>query len=141
MKKIVFSLLVLFSAICANAQIYGTFGCKDPDAWFDKEIYFVAYNGFVYYGYGQNLQNVQFRVNGKDWYTVAYWQYGTYATLEDAELEKGSTVEMYMNNQRIGYWVCSESQPSLTGKIWDEYKKKIVKGGLSGIVKILKYLK
>lgn len=28
-KRIVSSLLVFFSAICANAQIYSDFGCKD----------------------------------------------------------------------------------------------------------------
>lgn len=141
MKKFLFSLLVFLFTICADAQIYGSFECKDPDAWFDKEICFVAYNGYVYYGYGQNLQNVQFRVNGKDWYTVAYWRYGTYATLENADLEKGSSVEMYINNQRVGYWVCNESQPSLVGKIWDKYKKKIVKGGVSGIIKIIRLVK
>ena len=40
--KILFSVIALTCTLAAKAQFYGIFGYGDPDAWFDKEIYFPA---------------------------------------------------------------------------------------------------
>ena len=47
MKKVLLFVLICLSTLNMKAQILGAFDCKDPDAWFDKEIYFIAQNNFV----------------------------------------------------------------------------------------------
>ena len=118
--------LYFFLSVCtlfAKAQVIGAFDCADPNAWFDKEIYFVAYNNMVnYWGYGMTLSNVQLCVNGKKWYYIDTWQYGTYATLENCGLDKGSIVKMYINGQCYAQWICSESQPSLASTFYRAFR-------------------
>lgn len=120
MKRIMLLLIVIIYAITSRAQIQGGFNCRDPKAFFDKEIYFVAYNGWTvtdYYGrtYGQDVYNPVFVVNGKDTYTMTngVWSYGSSVTIEGTKLDKGSTVSLYINNRLIQTWTCRESQPSI----------------------------
>lgn len=122
MKKRFLIIFFSFCALFSRAQVSGGFNCADPNAWFDKEIYFVAYNGMInYWGYGMNLSNVQLCVNGEKWFYLRTWNYGTYATLKDCGLEKGSVVKMYVNGQYYAQWVCNESQPSLSSVFYRAY--------------------
>jgi len=87
---------ILFS-LFANAQFLAGFGCGDPDAWFDKEIFFYCQNQATnYYGYGVNLQNVTFIINGELQLDVSgVWEYGDFIIIDksnDIEFEKGSIV-------------------------------------------------
>lgn len=144
LRKIIVSVVCLLSVCSMHAQFNGGFDCKDPDAWFDTEIFFICQNACVYYGYPQNVQNAAFLVNDEDWYTIDNWQYGTYVTITDG-LKKNSTVALYINNQYITTWTCYSATPSLTGRLWDKYnkdiKKGIVKGVVKGVFKLAKYLK
>ena len=104
----------------------------DPKAWFDKEIYFVAYNGWTvtdYYGrsYGQDVYNPVFVVNGKDYYymTNGVWSYGSSVTIDGTKMDKGSTVSLYVNNQLVHTWTCTESQPSIAEtsfRLYSDYR-------------------
>lgn len=49
MKKFAFVFFLSLCTLFAKAQVIGGFDCADPNAWFDKEIYFVAYNNMVNY--------------------------------------------------------------------------------------------
>lgn len=145
MKKFLLILLVFVSTVVAKAQVYGEFSCKDPDAWFDTEIYFVAINQFAINGYPQNISNVTFCVDGEDYYNLPYWQYGSFIQIDGSKMKKGTTVAMYVNNQYIYQWECPSSNPSFSERMWDKYKLKVyagtVKGTLKGIAKLLKHIR
>lgn len=120
MKKFVLMLLVVaFSAMCANAQFIGAFYEGDPDAWFDKEPFFACQNNYVYYGYGQDLQNITVVINGTDVYSFPYtWGYGKYIYLGEDNGFKFSSddvVALYCGNQFIGSWTYNASS-ALNGK-------------------------
>lgn len=113
MKRIIALLLIPLIAISTYAQITGGFNCKDKDAWFDKEIYFTAVNKAInYYGYGVNIYNPVFVVNGEFSYTLSVWQYGTSIYIDDVPMKKGTTVSLYIGNKLYNSWECLESQPS-----------------------------
>lgn len=147
MKKIILLFMFALNILFVNAQIAGGFGCADPDAWFDKEIYFWCKNNATnYYGYGLNLSSVSLVVNGEDQYDVdGFWQYGTYLFLDasnNIEFEKGSTVAIYVNGQYIDSWRCPTSNPTTTDVIMHAFKKKPRgKMNLNGVLKILKKIK
>ena len=66
MKKFVFIFVFAFFALVAKAQFYGALYQADPDAWFDKEPYFMCMNSFVYNGWGQNIQNISAVINDEE---------------------------------------------------------------------------
>lgn len=148
MKKITLLFVLAFYTLSMNAQrIDGGFGCGDPDAWFDKEIFFWCENNATnYYGYGLNLSNVSLVVNGEDQYDVnGIWQYGTRLILDasnEIKFEKGSTVAIYVNGQFIQSWTCDQNNPTATDVIMRAYEEKPKgKVNLSGVLKILKKIK
>ncbi len=141
MKKFVLTLLVVaFSAMCANAQFIGAFYEGDPDAWFDKEPFFACQNNYVYYGYGQDLQNITVVINGEKHYSNSFiWRYGTYLYLgEDNgfEFSSGDKVALYWGNQCIGTWTYRTSS-ALNGT---HIKVKIPKEYLKTAWKYIKHL-
>lgn len=134
--KILFSVIAFVCTISANAQFYGTFGYGDPDAWFDKEIYFTCKNEYSAYGYGQNLSNVSIVINEETQYNLSgIWGYGTYLYVGKEigiELSGGDTVAVYVGNQYIDSWTCpSSALPNIkfrgSGKVlkklWSKAKK------------------
>lgn len=145
MKKFLLILLVVVSTVVAKAQVFGEFSCKDPDAWFDTEIYFVATNEFVYNGYPQNIRNVAFCVDGEDWYNLPFWQYGTFIQIDGSKMSKGSVVSMFVDNHYMCQWECTSAKPSFSERMWDKYKFKVyggaAKGTIKGIIKLMKYIR
>lgn len=133
MKKLLLFVLLSLSTIYLKAQVQGAFDCKDPNAWVDKEIYFVAQNNYVYYGYGQNLANVSFVVNDKYIYTInGYWYYGNYIVIDDVKMDKGTVVSMYIGNQCVSTWTCNQSSPSILSTALSAYRdyriaKRVIK--------------
>lgn len=123
MKKFLLLVFLCLGTLNMKAQVYGAFDCKDPKAWFDKEIYFVAQNNVVSYGYGQNLANVSFVVDGKYLYTMnGYWQYGSYIRIDDVKMDKGTVVNMYLGNQQVASWTCNQSNPSILQTALSAYR-------------------
>lgn len=149
MRKIFFILVLLYS-INLSAQFTGGFACGDPDAWFDKEIYFYCQNNVTdYFGYGQNLVNVSFVVNdGEDYHFFRYnytWQYRDVLFIDSRqiELKKGSTVYLFIGEECYGSWMCHTSNPSAIDTIKRIYEMK-PKGPTKIKInwnKLLKYLK
>lgn len=123
MKKLLLFVFLCLSTLNTKAQVNGAFDCKDPKAWFNKEIYFVAQNNVVSYGYGQNLANVSFVVDGKYLYTMnGYWLYGSYIVIDDIKMDKGTVVNMYIGNQLVSRWTCDQSNPSILNTALSVYR-------------------
>lgn len=114
MKKVFLFLIGVSCSLMLNAQqIVGGFACADPDAWFNKEIFFAVQNNCRdYYGWPMILTNVEFCVNGENWYKVDFWEYGKVVRIED-EMKKGTVVTMYYNGQYYYSWQCTEAEPAL----------------------------
>lgn len=147
-RTITLIFLSLFS-LCVNAQFIGGFGCGDPDAWFDKEIYFYCQNqARNYYGYGVNLQNVSFVIDGETQIDVyGIWEYGDIIIIDkdnEVSFDKGSVVGVYVNGQYYGSWTCYQSDPTAIEIAKRTFKKK-PKGRLNlntkGVLKILRKFK
>jgi hypothetical protein len=148
MRKVV----LLFALLCSlsiKAQFAAGFGCGDPDAWFDKEIYFYcqnqARNG---YGYGLNLSNISLIINGNLQIDVSgVWEYGDFIIIDKAngiEFEKGSTVALYVNGYYQGGWTCSTSNPSawdVAKRIYNNKPRGRSNLNLKGALKILRKFK
>lgn len=141
--------ILLCFSIFSNAQFLGGFGCGDPNAWFDKEIYFYCQNQAKnYYGYGMNLQNVSFVINGETQIDVSgIWEYGDVLIIDkdnEVKFEKGSVVAIFVNGQFYGNWTCNQSDPTAMEIAKRAYKKK-PKGRLNlntkGLLKILRKFK
>lgn len=151
MKKILFTLALLIS-ICVNlkAQFYGGFAAADPNAWFDREIYFYCQNNTTSinmwgYQYGVNLTNVQLVINNQ--YRVdlnGWWNYGDYIFLTSDngfEFDKGSNVALYVNGYYQFTWYCNSSNPSaieVVKRAHEQYKIKMPKGTVGKLIKILR---
>lgn len=99
MKKFVFIFVFAFFALVAKAQFYEVFYQADPDAWFDKEPYFMCMNSFVYNGWGQNIQNISAVINDEEVYFFPYvWMYGSYIVIGKdggVEFSPGDKVSLY----------------------------------------------
>lgn len=109
MKRI---LLFLFGIIAmvssATAQFAGEWGEADPDAWFNKEPFFVCLNNSPYY-----YTNVTLMLNNTDLYVLSEpWQSGQIVTLglgDGVDLDSGDRVSIFINDRIIGTWVCPKS--------------------------------
>lgn len=130
MKKKVL-IMTLFALITASvrSQIIAGFDCHSPNAWFDKEIFFVAHNNVSYYdpwyGYVPNtFYNVYALVDGV-WYGLnGPWNYNTAIFIDNVKLDQGSRVDLYSNGQFLGAWVCNEKQPTFKDVALRAYKNK-----------------
>lgn len=149
MRKI-FLFFALFCSIGIKAQFVAGFGCGDPDAWFDKEIFFYCQNQAINgYGYGMNLSNTSFVIDGSFQIDVSgVWEYGDFIIIDKAngvEFKKGSTVALYVNGYYQGGWTCPTSNPTAweVAKRAYSYKPKgrtnlNIKGTVKAILKRLK---
>lgn len=129
MKKIIIIALFVLIAISVRGQIIAGFNCHSPNAWFDKEIYFVAHNNVCYYDpwYGnipQTFYNVYAQVDGV-WYGMnGPWYYNTAILIDNVKLNQGSQILLYSNGQYLGTWVCYEKQPTFKDVILRAYEIK-----------------
>lgn len=129
MRK-VFFLLVLLYSINMSAQFAGGFACGDPDAWFDKEIYFYCQNNVTNnYGYGQNLVNVFFVVyDGEEYhcFNSNFWGYRDFLFIDNRlfEFKKGNIVYLFIGEQCYGSWECYTSNPTTLETIKRLYEMK-----------------
>lgn len=144
MKKILVLFLLVSSSIIANAQFLGGFGCADPDAWFNKEIYFYCQNNANNGYYGLNLSNVSFVINDLYPFDVdGVWVYGDYIFIGNDQIKfsKGDKVSLYINGYHQGSWECTTSNPSAIDVAKRIYKNK-PRTRMSGLGKsILKLVK
>lgn len=147
MKRILLIFAFVLSYILTDAQFYGGFGCGDPDAWFNKEIYFycqnVANNGY----YGMNLNNVSFVIDGTTQVDLdGQWLYQDVVFLgqdNGFKFSKGSTVGIYVNGQYYGSWTCNSDNPSATDiakRLWDNKPRGRSNAGKS-LLKLLRKVK
>lgn len=147
MKKIFLFFLLLCSTVNINAQFIAGFGCEDPDAWFDKEIYFYCQNQATnMYGYGMNLSNISLVIDGEMQVDFSgMWYYGDFIFLSEQngfDFEKGSTVALYVNGYYQCSWTCNERNPSawdVAKRAWS--KKPRTKIDTKGLLKIIKKIK
>ena len=130
-KKCLLFVLFVLMTLYVRSQVIGGFDCKSPNALFDKEIYFVAYNQVTVYNpwtysyVPQTLWNVELLVNGNTWYFVnGPWNYNTYITIDNVDFDKGSTVSMYSNGQYIATWACDVRQPTVKDAVLTAYKAR-----------------
>lgn len=140
---------LFFALLCSmgvKAQFVGGFGCGDPDAWFDKEIYFCCQNQAVNaYGYGMSMTNIALVVD-EEWQVdvSGVWEYGDFIIIDKDngfDFKKGSTVSLYVGGYYQETWTCSTSNPS----VWDVAKRAYSnkpKGrtniNIKGVLKILR---
>lgn len=143
MKRIILLTLLLIS-ISATAQVTGGFFSGDPNAWFDKEIFFYAKNNLRNnYGYGVDLPNVTIIVNNEYKFETDVWPYGAEVVFDKSDgvkFDKGSTIVVYVNGQYFDQWTCSTGNPSA----WDVAKrawKAKPKGKPMNIGKVMKALR
>ena len=148
MKRLYFAFLLIITSLLANAQFFGGFGCADPDAWFDKEIYFYCQNNANNGYYGLNLSGISFVIDGQTQIDIdGTWLYGDYIFLSKDhgfDFSKGSTVALFVNGYYQNTWTCPTSNPTavdVAKKAWQ--KKPRVRSGLStkSILKILRKFK
>lgn len=132
-KVLLFALFILISISAKSqytGQIVGGFGCGDPDAWFDKEIYFAAYHDVSVWDpwYGglvqQSYNDVVLSVNNEYYYEFTGWQYNTYLIINDIKMDKGDVVSMYINGIYSGCWVCDQKQPTFKDRALKALDKK-----------------
>lgn len=116
MKRLLFAITFVCMAIIAKAQFVGEFGCGDPEAWFDKEIYFYCQNNATNGYYGLNLSNVSLVIDGETQVDVdGVWVYGDLLFLDTHngfKFSKGSTVSLYVNGYYQNSWTCPTSNPN-----------------------------
>lgn len=128
MNRIILSLTLLLTALLSNAQFYGGFGCADPDAWFDKEIYFYCQNNANNGYYGLNFTNVSLVIDGTSRVDLSgVWVYGDYIFLSadsGFEFTKGSSVALYVNGYYQTTWTCPTSNPTTVDVVKRAWKKK-----------------
>lgn len=142
MKKL-FVVLSLIISINMSAQVYGGFGCRDADAWFDKEIYFWCKHQMVnMYGYPMQISNVTLFADGIQYDLQGMWDFDTYIFLDAAngvDFHKGSVVSVYIGGQLWGTWRCDESNPTamdVVKRAWSNKPK--TKTNANGILKFIK---
>lgn len=148
-KRTILLIILCIISIDISAQFIGGFGCGDPDAWFNKEIYFYCQNQAVnYYGVGLNLQNVSFIIDGETQVDVSgIWQYGDYIILAESDgfkFNKGSVVAVCVNGTCYGIWTCYSSNPTASEIVRRALKNK-TKGRLNinakNVMKVLRKFK
>ena len=131
-------------------QFSGGFACADPDALFDKEIFFFCQNNATNGYYGLNLQNISVVIDGETQVDFSgVWTYGEYLFLGKSDgfkFTKGSTAALYVNGVFQAYWTCYSSNPTTTEVIKNLWKKKprtgnMGKNALKVLRKVKKYIK
>lgn len=147
MKKLASIIFILFCTISVKAQFVGGFGCADPDAWFDKEIYFWCQNQATNGYYGVNLSDVSFVIDGETRVdATGTWYYGDCIFMSQDngfEFSKGSTVALYVNGYYQTSWTCNSSNPSamdIAKRAWKEKPRGRMGSGKS-VLKILRKLR
>lgn len=148
MKRLLFAIVCVFMAIVMNAQFIGGFGCGDPDAWFDKEIYFYCQNNATTGYYGMNLSNVSLIIDGETQVDVdGVWVYGDLLFLgadNGFDFSKGTTISLYVNGYYQHTWTCSESNPTaidVAKRLWDNKPRGRSNIGGKNILRILRKFK
>lgn len=148
MNRLLLIITFTFTAIFANAQFIGGFGCGDQNAWFDKEIYFYCINNANNGYYGLNLSNVSLVINGETQIDVdGLWIYGDGLFLSKDngfEFSKGTTVTLYVNGYFQNSWTCNTSNPTaidVAKKLWDLKPQGRSNIGGKNILKILRKFK
>lgn len=128
MNKLILSVILALIGITSNAQFAGGFDCADPDAWFDKEIYFYCQNNANNGYYGLNLSNVSLIVDNQYQVDVdGLWYYGSFLFLSKDtgfEFSKGSTVALWVNGYHQGTWICPTSNPTAVDIVKHAWSKK-----------------
>lgn len=148
MRQTLLTFLFSITVSLANAQFYGGFGCEDPDAWFDKKIYFYCQNKANNGYYGLNLSNVSLVIDGETQVDVdGVWIYGDYIFLgpdNGFDFSKGTTVALYINGYFQNSWTCPTSNPSaieVAKRIWNNKPRGRSNIGGKNILKILRKFK
>lgn len=148
MKKYILACFFIFIATICKAQFYGGFGCGDPDAWFDKEIYFYCQNNVNNGYYGMNLTNISLVINGETQVDVqGVWVYGDLIFIgkdNGFEFSKGTTVALYVNGYYQNSWTCPTSNPTaidVAKRVWDLKPKGRSNIGGKNLLKILRKFK
>ncbi len=134
-RKLTISIILcLVGVVSGKAQFVGNFGEGDPDAWFDKETFFVCYNQTPY-----AWNNVSLVLNDSKVYTYPYtWYSGYYLSIgkgNGVSLSAGDKVSLWVGNQCAGTWFCPKN-PS--------YRPRVKGGGkMAGKIlrKAWKYVK
>ncbi|HJE39327.1 MAG TPA: hypothetical protein K8V47_06185, partial [Candidatus Amulumruptor caecigallinarius] len=110
-------LVTLCCVLGCSAQFSAGFGAGDPDAWIDKEIYFVVQNQ-TYYQYA----NVMVFVGDRGYSCPGMWMPGGYLYVGPeigAKISSGEKVKLFIGNQLCGSWTAPKSSfslPSAKGK-------------------------
>lgn len=148
MKRIIIALTLALTAVLANAQFFGGFGCGDPDAWFDKEIFFYCKNNATNGYYGLNLTNVSLVINGETQVDLdGVWTYGEFLFLgpdNGFEFSKGSSVALYVNGYYQNTWHCTTSNPTALDtakRLWDLKPQGRSRVSVKSFLKILRRFK
>lgn len=148
MRRILVALMLLCATLASNAQFYGGFGCGDPDAWFDKEIYFYCQNNANNGYYGLNLPNVSLVIDGETQVDVnGVWIYGDMILLgadNGFKFSKGSSVALYVNGTYQASWTCPTSNPTaidVAKRLWDNKPRGRSNIGGKNLLKILRRFK
>ena len=141
MRKLIFVFVLALSAFLnVQAQFSGAFYHADPDAWVDKEPYFICRNLYVYNGWGQNLQNITAVINGKDVYSFPYvWEYGTDIVIgrsSGVEFSSGDNVSLFWGNQCDGVWKYEPEFVVTRRKLGGKGANKVLKGAWKYIKRI-----
>lgn len=127
-RFLIIFMLAFGMTMSMNAQFSGDWGEADPDAWFNKEPFFVCMNNSPYY-----YTNVALMLNNNDLYVLSEpWQSGQMVTLglgDGVKLDSGDRVSIFINDRIIGTWVCPKSP---------KYKLPKVHGGGKAAKAILK---
>lgn len=148
MKRLLFAITLVCTTIIAKAQFAGGFGCGDPDAWLDKEIYFYCQNNANNGYYGLNLSNVSLVIDGETQIDIdGIWEYGDLLFLgadNGFKFSKGTTVSLYVNGYYQNSWTCPTSNPNaidVARRIWDKKPRGRSNIGGKNILKILRKFK
>ena len=148
MKRVLLTSVLAVPTLFANAQFKGGFGCGDPDAWFDKEIYFYCQNNANNGYYGMNLSNVSLVIDGETQVDVdGIWVYSDFIFIgshNGFEFSKGTTVALYVNGYFQNSWTCLTSNPTaiqIAKRIWEEKPRTRSNIGGENVLKILRKFK
>ena len=144
--RLFFIITLFFIPISTIAQFKGGFGYGDPNAWFDKEIFFSCQNNYKRAGQGQNFSNVTLVVKGVPYRLSGVWNYGCYISIGNdngIEFSTGDKVELFINDKYIASWTCPK-QPTMHLKMKGTWK--LLKKGWTKMKKVkwwkyLKYIK
>lgn len=103
-------------------RLEGYFCCTDPNAWFNKNIFFYAKNiGFA-------IHDVLIVVNNNSHhFKYDYWSNGSEIVIDESEgvkFDNGSTVVIYSKGIRIGEWHCTMENPTILDVAIRAYKAK-----------------